>query len=249
LREHKSGTVKDKLTSNSGENSTPTFLRKQDRLVIARILTCYTRICRDCFDASVAYKLRQIISELFIFKVHIMEVRTVEEIKNDSKLLQLFYFLLQEMYTTEKKQVKAMPDFMEVVESGELKMELARVLQQTTGHVYRLKNIFSLMKLESKEGKCKAISGILNQVEEIVDETEECSAQRDAGIIAGLQKIEHYEIASYSSLIEMARTLDLEEIAGLLEENLKEEKSADDMLLNMAKKEINFEASKEPAED
>lgn len=178
-----------------------------------------------------------------------MEVRTVEEIKHDSKLLQLFYFLLQEMYTAEKRQVKAMPDFMELVESGELKMELAHVLQQTTGHVYRLRNIFSLLKQEAREGKCKAISGILSQADEIVDETEECTAQRDAGIIAGLQKIEHYEIASYSSLVEMARTLEFKEIAGLLEENLKEEKTADDMLINMAKKEINFEASREPAED
>ncbi len=178
-----------------------------------------------------------------------MEIRTVEEIKVDSKLLQLFYYLLREMYTSEKKQVKAMPDFMEEVESGELKMELAHVLQQTTGHIYRLKNIFSLMKQEPKEGKCKAISGILDQAEDIMDETEECSAQRDAGIIAGLQKIEHYEIASYTSLIEMARILELQEIAGLLEENLREEKAADDMLINIAKKEINFEASKEPAED
>ncbi|MEX6688220.1 DUF892 family protein [Danxiaibacter flavus] len=178
-----------------------------------------------------------------------MEIRTVEEIKNDSKLLQLFYFLLREMYTAEKKQVKAMPDLMELVDSGELKMELAQVLQQTTGHVYRLRNIFSLLKQEAGDGKCKAIAGILSQADEIVDETEECSAQRDAGIIAGLQKIEHYEIASYSSLIEMARTLNFEEIAGLLEENLEEEKRADDMLVNMARREIYFEASKEPAED
>lgn len=179
-----------------------------------------------------------------------MEVRTLNEVKTDSKLKQLFYFLIKDTYTAEKKVIKFMPELMESATSGELKMALGDHLQESTAHVQRLKEIFAMMNFEKEEGNCSAISGIIREAKEIVDETHEETAQRDAGIIVAVQMIEHYEIATYSALIEMAKTIGHNDAVALLQKNLEEEKKADEILTKTASTPggVNEEAVKEPAE-
>ena len=47
-------------------------------------------------------------------------------------------------------------------------------------------------------------------------------------MICAAQKVEHYEIAGYGTLIVWANTLGLDEVAEVLEQALQEEKEADD---------------------
>jgi ferritin-like metal-binding protein YciE len=95
--------------------------------------------------------------------------------------------------------------------------------------------------------KCKAMEGLINEAEEIMDSTED-GVVRDAGIISAAQKVEHYEIASYGTLHAFAKTMGDDKISQLLEQTLKEERDADDKLTQVAESTINEEAMQaEPA--
>jgi len=65
------------------------------------------------------------------------------------------------------------------------------------------------------------------------------------GIILASQKVEHYEIASYGGLLQLAATLGLTEVATLLEQTLEEEKAADLILTEVAEEGVNYQASEE----
>ena len=77
----------------------------------------------------------------------------------------------------------------------------------------------------------------------------EPGAVRDAGIISAAQKVEHYEIASYGTLVAFAKILGEDDVAGLLEETLNEEKEADQNLTDCAEDAVNIEAANEEGEE
>ena len=91
------------------------------------------------------------------------------------------------------------------------------------------------------------MEGLIKEGESILEDTEE-GPLRDAGIISTSQKIEHYEIASYGTLIAFAKTLGENEVAALLEATLTEEKDADALLTESAYNAINFDAAQEDTE-
>ena len=90
--------------------------------------------------------------------------------------------------------------------------------------------------------KCEAMTGLIKEAEEIMEECEE-GAMCDAGIISAGQKVEHYEIATYGTLRQFAVTLGLTEAVTLLEETLSEEKTADTLLTEIAVGAVNVEAA------
>jgi ferritin-like metal-binding protein YciE len=73
--------------------------------------------------------------------------------------------------------------------------------------------------------------------------TEDGTMTRDVGIISAAQKVEHYEIATYGTLVQLAKTMGMEEAAGILAETLEEEKKTDKVLTEIAENNINWEAS------
>jgi ferritin-like metal-binding protein YciE len=113
--------------------------------------------------------------------------------------------------------------------------------------VERCEKAFDMMGMPARAKKCQAMEGLTKEAEEIMESTEE-GVVRDAGIISAAQKVEHYEIASYGTLCAFAKTLGENEIAGLLEKTLKEERQADDTLTQVAESRVNEEALEaEPA--
>jgi ferritin-like metal-binding protein YciE len=63
--------------------------------------------------------------------------------------------------------------------------------------------------------------------------------------VLAAQKVEHYEISTYSGLAQLARTLGFEDVAEVLETTLNEEKEADELLTSIAENDINYEAAAE----
>ena len=118
-------------------------------------------------------------------------------------------------------------------------------LKETEGHVARLEQVFELMGKKAIAKKCDAMEGLAKEAEGIVESTEEGTATRDVGIILASQKVEHYEIASYGGLYQLAVTLGLDKVAGLLEQTLAEEKAADALLTEVAEDEVNYTAAEE----
>jgi ferritin-like metal-binding protein YciE len=163
-----------------------------------------------------------------------------------SKLKEFFIEQLQDILWAEKKLVKTLPKMKEAATTIRLKESFNDHLKETEKHVERLHEIFELINEEATDKKCKAMSGIVDEGEDIIDDTDKGSAQRDVGLIFAAQKVEHYEIATYGGLASLARTLGYSQISEILEKTLLEEKQADEMLTYIAENGINYAASTEP---
>lgn len=163
----------------------------------------------------------------------------------DSKLKEFFIEQLQDIYWAEKKLVKTLPVMANAATSSQLKDAFTSHLEQTKNHVSRLEKVFESIDEKAKAKKCQAMAGITAEGEDIIDETEEGTAQRDAALIMAGQKVEHYEIASYGGLAQLAETLGYTDAKNLLGKTLEEEKAADEKLTEVAKNGINYKASQE----
>ena len=166
----------------------------------------------------------------------------------NSKLQEFFKDQLQDIYWAEQKLVKTLPKLEEAASSNELKQAFNSHLQETKNHVSRLEKVFELIGEPAEAKKCHAIAGIADEGEEIIDETEENTAQRDVGLIFAGQKAEHYEIATYGGLIQLAKTLGYTDAAEILSVTLSEEKNADITLTKIAEGGINVQAKEEVQE-
>lgn len=165
-------------------------------------------------------------------------------VKN-SKLQEFFIDQLQDIYWAEQKLVKTLPKMEEASNSSELKQAFNSHLQETRNHVSRLEKVFDLIGEPAEAKKCHAMAGITDEGEEIIDETEDNTAQRDVGLIFAGQKAEHYEIATYGGLVQLARTLGYIDVAEILGVTLAEEKKTDSLLTRIAENGINVQAKEE----
>jgi ferritin-like metal-binding protein YciE len=157
-------------------------------------------------------------------------------------LRELFQKELKDIYWVEKELMNAIPKAIENTSSKELREALSTHLKETERQVERIENIFRELGQEPEAETCHAMEGLLKEAEEIMEETQE-GLVRDAGIISAVQKVEHYEIASYGTLSSFAHVLGEDKIESMLEETLQEEKHADALLTEIATSKINVEIS------
>lgn len=164
---------------------------------------------------------------------------------NDSMLQEFFGEEIKDIYYAEKHIIKVLPKMMKAATSPELKQAFQEHLDVTKTHVKRLEEVFELLNIKPQAKKCDAIEGITKEGESIIEETEEGTATRDVGLILAAQKVEHYEIATYGGLAQLATTLGLDEVSELLTATLEEEKEADAMLSGIAESDVNYSAALE----
>lgn len=165
--------------------------------------------------------------------------------EKSTPLKELFTDGIRDLYWAENHLVKSLPKMISAASSPELVSAIESHLIETRGHVERIEQIFALLGEKPVAKKCDAMEGLTKEGEGIIEETQAGTATRDAGIIMASQKVEHYEIASYNGLYQLATTLGLTEIADILEQTLSEEKLADSKLSDIAGNEINSKAADE----
>lgn len=166
--------------------------------------------------------------------------------QDQSSLLQkLFLDELKDIYWAEKHLLKALPKMAKASTSNELGKTFTNHLQVTKGHVSRLENVFGLLGQKVQAKKCEAMAGLTKEGDGIIEDTEKGTLTRDVGLIMAAQKVEHYEIATYGSLAQLAKTLGKNDIADIMIATLKEEKDADEILTAIAENHINAEATAE----
>jgi ferritin-like metal-binding protein YciE len=157
----------------------------------------------------------------------------------------LFVDMLQDIYYAEQKILKALPKMAKSLEEGSALAEaFNKHRDQTEGQVKRLEQVFKLVGQAPKAKKCDALEGLATEADELMEEVE-CKATLAAGLLAGAQAVEHYEMARYGTLVEWAKVLGHHDVVKLLQETLDEEKSTDQILNKMAISAINkaaFEA-------
>jgi ferritin-like metal-binding protein YciE len=163
----------------------------------------------------------------------------------ESKFHDLFLKELKDIYWAEKHLVKALPKMSKGATSPKLIEALENHLKETENQVTRLESVFESLGEKAQAKKCDAMEGLISEAEDILSDTKEDTMVRDAGIIIASQKVEHYEIASYGSLLELAKKMGQDEAAKLLEQTLNEEKKAAQLLTKLAESEVNEKAMKE----
>jgi ferritin-like metal-binding protein YciE len=166
----------------------------------------------------------------------------------ESKLMKLFEDELKDIYWAEKALTKALPKMAKNATNEELIAALENHLEETEGQIEKLEQVFESIGKKPQAKKCDAMAGLVKEGEEIMKESDK-GAMRDAGIISAGQKVEHYEIATYGTLRTFAKTLGLNDAAGLLQEILDQEKAADVKLTEVAEATINIQAAQEDEEE
>jgi ferritin-like metal-binding protein YciE len=160
-------------------------------------------------------------------------------------LIEFFIEELRDIYGAEKQLTKVLPKLRKAATSPDLAMAFEDHLQVTQNQIARLEQIFQLLDEKPESKKCEGMEGLIKEGESVIEDTEVGSATRDVGLIVSAQKVEHYEIAAYGSLRQLAKNINKAEISSLLEQTLQEEKETDMLLSNLAESLINQDASRE----
>ena len=156
-------------------------------------------------------------------------------------LQELFIEELQDLYSAENMILEALPNMIEEASAPELRSAFSQHLEQTRSQVRRLDQFFDQLDgVDREDKKCKGMKGIIDDCEDLMGEDAEPEVL-DAGMIAGAQRVEHYEIAGYGTVRTYANLLGRKDWAQFLQQTLDEEKQTDVKLSQLAER-INLEA-------
>ncbi|HRO41489.1 MAG TPA: DUF892 family protein [Flavipsychrobacter sp.] len=163
----------------------------------------------------------------------------------ETKLEDFFVTMLQEIYWCETHLVNVLDSMEQAATSLKLKQAFTKHKEETAKQIERLEQAFQLINMDVYAERSAGLQGIFDEGWQVIDETEEGSAQRDVALIIAAQKIEHYEMACYGSLVTLAKTMGKNDVADILAQTLNEEKKTDAALTKIAEANINQKASKE----
>jgi ferritin-like metal-binding protein YciE len=150
----------------------------------------------------------------------------------------LFKHFLKDIYHAEKQVLKNLPQMARKASSEELKEALEMHREETEQQIANLERVFEMVGQKARGTPCEAMQGLAEEGKEIMSEAED-NETRDAGIIAAAQAVEHYEISRYGTMIAWARTLGMEDAAGLLQQNLDQEYATDEKMSKLAETSLN----------
>jgi len=156
---------------------------------------------------------------------------------------------LKDVYDAEKRLTKALPKMMKKVTHDELRSAIESHLAETEEHVSRLEQAFEALGEKAKAKTCPGMKGLIEEGDEHAGEDYDDDGLRDAAIIGSAQRIEHYEIAAYGTILAHAKQLGLDELVSILEPTLEEEKAADEKLTEIAESVVNLDAADEDEEE
>jgi ferritin-like metal-binding protein YciE len=165
-----------------------------------------------------------------------------EDVMVEKTLNDMFYDTLKDIYFAERQILKALPKLAKAAKSEELKTAFLTHRDETEGHVDRLEKVFEMIGKRPQSKTCEAIKGILEEGDEIMEEYAGSEAL-DAGLLAGGQAVEHYEMSRHGTLKAWATQLGMRDAAALLDQTLQEEKKTDALLSKLAQARINLKAA------
>jgi ferritin-like metal-binding protein YciE len=162
-----------------------------------------------------------------------MPITTLEELLTDE---------LKDLYSAETQLTKALPKMAKAAQAEDLRTAFEDHLKQTQGHVQRIEQACEKLEVKPRGKKCVAMEGLIEEGKELLTEDVDPSVL-DAGLIAAAQKVEHYEMAAYGTVVAHAKQLGYMEVAELLHQTFDEEKAADQKLTHIAETMVNVEAA------
>lgn len=157
-------------------------------------------------------------------------------------LQDLFIHALSDVASAEKQITKGLPKMARAATDPKLVEAFKAHLEETRGQIERIDAVVESIGMRLKRIKCAAMEGLIEEASEEIEEIEK-GPVLDAALIGAAQKVEHYEIASYGTLIALAKQLGFTEAAKLLQATLDEEKATDSKLTLLAVQEENAKAA------
>ncbi len=149
---------------------------------------------------------------------------------------------LRDAYDAEKQLTKALPKMAKAATSPVLREAFESHLEETRGQIERLEQVFGSLDEKVRGKHCEGMAGIIEEGKGVMEEDFD-EATLDACLIASAQRVEHYEMAAYGTLVAWARIMGHDEAADLLQETLDEEKATDEKLTSLAEGGINQDAA------
>lgn len=149
---------------------------------------------------------------------------------------ELFEHELRDIYDAEHKLVNALETMAKKVENPELSKSFSEHRTVTQGQIERLDKVFGLIDRAPRREACDGINGLISEFSGFVKDESPSAPVLNVFATAAAQKVEHYEICAYKSLIKLADTLGLSEAAELFEQSLKEEQETATELETMGEK-------------
>lgn len=154
---------------------------------------------------------------------------------NIDSLRKLYVNQLQMLLSAEQQITEALPKMIDKATDTQLKQAFQSHLKETEQHVKRVEQILQQCVGEAKAIKSKALSALVTEAEDMITDAKDDSV-RDAALIAGAQRVEHFEIASYGTARNWARILGETAQAQTLDTTIKEEGHADHLLTEIAER-------------
>src|ERR1700729_1883277 len=167
----------------------------------------------------------------------------------ESEVRELLAEEIKDAYSAEKQALRCMQKTLKMASAGALREGIQLHIDQTQTQIERVEQ--AMEKLEIRPGRkvCEAMRGLVEEAQHEIEEHDEKGAILDLVIVAGMQRIEHYEIAAYGTDVALAQALDEKEVASLLSETLEEEKQTDLKLTEVTQKAIMPEAIADDEEE
>lgn len=154
----------------------------------------------------------------------------------------LFVEELKDIYDAERQLTRALPKMAKAADHEDLRLAFEEHLDVTRAHVHRCEEVFKLLDMAARGKTCEGMKGLIEESEEAIKKLK--GSTLDAALIASAQKVEHYEIASYGTLVTFADVLDMADAKELLGQTLEDEKEADRKLTEIAESSINWDAQR-----
>ena len=159
-----------------------------------------------------------------------------------SEVRELLTEELKDAYSAEKQALRCMQRALRKASAEALREGIQMHIDQTQVQIERVKQALETMSVRPGRKICEAMRGLVGEAQHEIEEHDEKGPILDLVIVAGMQRIEHYEIAAYGTGVALAKALGEKQIAELLAETLEEEKQTDLKLTEVTQKAIMPEA-------
>ena len=156
----------------------------------------------------------------------------------ESEVRELLGEELKDAYSAEKQALRCMQKALKMASAPALKEGIRLHIEQTQTQIERVEQ--AMEKLEIRPGRkvCEAMRGLVEEAQHEIGEQDGKGPILDLVIVAGMQRIEHYEIAAYGTDIALAKALGEKEVVDLLSATLDEEKQTDLKLTEVTEQHI-----------
>jgi ferritin-like metal-binding protein YciE len=134
----------------------------------------------------------------------------------------LFLFELSGLYDAEQKIARLLTTMAGEATDDRVRRALAEHLEETRQQIRNLDRVFEQLGSRPQQVSCEAMDGLQADRQFFLEQnpTPELRTMFDLGAAA---KTEHYEMAAYRGLSEKAQLMANQELARLLQENLRQE--------------------------